>query len=83
MKEHLSGKRKRNTATPLGKHRAEAHNGNDFEVECTILAHESEISARKALEAAFIRNRGPVMNNKNECLSITDDLVPFISLCEL
>ena len=69
--------------TPLGKHRVEAHNGNDFEIKRMILAHESEISARKAVEAVFIRTRNPTMNNKNECLSIANDLVPFISLCEL
>ena len=83
LKEHLTGKTKGNLMTPLGKHRAEVHNGNDFDVKCVILAHELEISARKALEAAFIRTKSPLMNNKNECLSITGDLVPFISLCEL
>ena len=82
LKEHLTGKRKGNLMTPLGKHRSEVHSGNDFDVKCVILAHEPEISARKALEAAFIRSRSPTMNNKNECLSVIDDLVPFISLCE-
>ncbi|KAL6731463.1 hypothetical protein Aduo_002329 [Ancylostoma duodenale] len=38
---------------------------------------------RKALEAFWIAARNPKMNNRNECLSITSDFLPYISLCEL
>ena len=69
--------------TPLGKHRREDHDGNDFDVRCTILAHEPDISARKTLEAFWISVRNPRMNNRNEHVSITTDLMPIISLCEL
>ena len=67
---------------PLGKHRHEDHSGNDFDVACTILANEPEISARKALEAFWISARNPRMNNRNEHISITSDLMPFVPLCE-
>ena len=83
IKEHLASKRRKSLTSPLGKHRVEAHGGNDFEVKCTILTYESEISARKALEAFWISAKSPAMNNKNECLSITSDFLPFVSLCEL
>ncbi|EYC19566.1 hypothetical protein Y032_0024g941 [Ancylostoma ceylanicum] len=71
IKEHMATKRRGNLASPLGRHKIEAHNGSDFNVKCKILALESEISARKALEAAWILTRNPGMNNKNECLSLT------------
>ncbi|EYC15092.1 hypothetical protein Y032_0021g380 [Ancylostoma ceylanicum] len=83
IKEHLASKRRGSLITPLGRHRYEAHCGNDFSVKCTILACEAEISARKALEAFWITVKNPAMNNKNECLSITSDFLPFVSLCEL
>ena len=83
MKEHLASKRRMSLMTPLGKHRKEAHGENDFEVKCTILTYECEISARKALEAFWISAKNPEMNNKNECLSITSEFLPFVSLCEL
>ncbi|EYC22102.1 hypothetical protein Y032_0018g3714 [Ancylostoma ceylanicum] len=83
VNEHLASKRRGSRITPLGKHRHEAHDGNDFDVKCKILACESEISARKALEAFWITVCNPEMNSKNECLSITSDFLPYISLCEL
>ncbi|EYC11702.1 hypothetical protein Y032_0050g2055 [Ancylostoma ceylanicum] len=83
IKEHLASKRRGSLTTPLGRHRINAHCGNDFNVKCTILTCEAEISARKALEAFWITVRSPEMNNKNECLSITSDFLPFVSLCEL
>ncbi|EYB88719.1 hypothetical protein Y032_0242g3412 [Ancylostoma ceylanicum] len=83
IKEHLATKRRGNLTSPLGRHKNEVHSGSDFNVRCSILAIESEISARKALEAAWILTRNPGMNNKNECLSLTSDLLPFLSLCEL
>ena len=83
LKEHLAGKRRQSLVTPLGKHRREVHGGNDFDVMCIILAIENEISARKALEAAWILARNPIMNSRNEQVSITNDLMPFLPLCEL
>ena len=83
VREHLASKRKGNAVSALGKHKLEAHSGNDFDVKCTILAHETEITARKVLEAAWILTRNPSMNNKNECVSVTSDLLPLVSLCEL
>ena len=83
LKEHLASKRRGSLITPLGKHKHEAHKGRDFNVKCVILAHESETSARKTLEAFWIASKNPAMNNKNECLSITNEFMPFLSLCEL
>ncbi|EYB97674.1 hypothetical protein Y032_0138g2050 [Ancylostoma ceylanicum] len=83
VKEHLASKRRSSLISPLGRHRNVAHCGNDFDVKCTILTCEAEISARKALEAFWITVKNPEMNNKNECLSITSDFLPFVSLCEL
>ena len=83
MKEHLASKRRKSLVSPLGKHRVEAHGGDDFDVKCTILTYEREIAARKALEAFWISAKNPEMNNKNECLSITADFLLYLSLCEL
>ena len=60
----------------------EAHDSDDFDVKCTILGYEVEISARKALEAAWIYTKNPTMNSRNECISITSDLISFLSLGE-
>ncbi|XGW24810.1 hypothetical protein V3C99_006346, partial [Haemonchus contortus] len=51
VKEHLAGKRRGSLLTPLGKHRLEDHQGEDFDIKCKILAYENEIGARKILEA--------------------------------
>ncbi|XGW13260.1 hypothetical protein V3C99_013695 [Haemonchus contortus] len=83
IKEHLAGKRRSNVLTPLGKHRVEQHDGNDFNIRCTMLAHETEILSRKALEAFWISARNPDMNSRNECVTITNDLLPFMQHCEL
>ncbi|VDO71413.1 unnamed protein product [Heligmosomoides polygyrus] len=37
-----------------GKYRVEEHNGEEYDVKCTILAYETEISTRKMLEALWI-----------------------------
>ena len=60
----------------------EAYSGEDFEVKCTILSCETEISARKALEAAWIYSKNPAMNSKNECVSTASDLISLLSLGE-
>ena len=83
VKEHLASKRRGNVVSALGKHKLETHKGNDFCVKCTILAYETEIAARKVLEAAWIFTENPSMNNRNECVSVTSDLLPFVSLCGL
>ena len=67
----------------MGKHRHEAHGGNDFEIKGSLLAYEREVSARKLLEAFWISSRQPAMNNKNECLAIAAEFMPFVPLCEL
>ena len=69
LKEHLAGKRRSNMLTPLGKYRVQEHNGNDYDVKCTILALETDISSRKALEAFWISARNPSMNNRSECVT--------------
>ena len=83
INEHLASKRRESLISPLGKHRRENHNGNDFHVKCKILAHESDTSARKTLEALWILARVPEMNSRNEQMSITNDLMPLLSLCGL
>ena len=83
LKEHLATKRRLTKTAPLGRHRLEYHNAEDYEVTCVILALEPEISARKVLEAFWISVRNPIMNNRNECLSITNEFLPFVPLCEL
>ncbi|EYC10158.1 hypothetical protein Y032_0057g2795 [Ancylostoma ceylanicum] len=76
----MSAKKRGSVTSPLGHHKIEAHGGKDFVVGCGILIHESEISARKALEAAWILAKNPGTNDKNEYLSLTSDLLPLISL---
>ncbi|EYC29564.1 hypothetical protein Y032_0006g3039 [Ancylostoma ceylanicum] len=83
IKEHLASKRRGSLVSALGKHKHDDHNGEDFNVMCTILAYEPDISARKVLEAFWISVRNPKMNNRNECLSITNDFLSFIPHCEL
>ena len=46
--------------------------------------HTSRIQpARKTLEAMWILARDPEMNSRNEQMSITNDLMPLLSLCGL
>ncbi|EYC22109.1 hypothetical protein Y032_0018g3719 [Ancylostoma ceylanicum] len=71
IKEHLDGKEKSRLTTPLGTHRKVQHDGANFEVTVKILAREPQTAARKTLEALFIHAKGPKMNRKGECLSIT------------
>ena len=83
VNEHLASKRRQSLVSPLGRHRKEDHNGTDSEVSCTIPAFEDKIAARKALEPLWITARDPKMNNKNEQLSITRELMPFLSFCAI
>ncbi|EYC22134.1 hypothetical protein Y032_0017g3171 [Ancylostoma ceylanicum] len=80
VKEHLEGKSSSRTSTPLGCHRMRVHDGVDYEVETTILQLETEISARKTLEAFWIHVKNPKMNRKEECPTITNELLPLILL---
>lgn len=45
----------------------EAHCGNDFNVQCTILTCENEIWEKHLKRYEFLKN--PEMNKKNEYLS--------------
>ncbi|XGW19729.1 hypothetical protein V3C99_003515 [Haemonchus contortus] len=83
VKEHLASMKRGNPLAALGRHKVEEHNGENYEVKCTVLGQETEISARKALEAFWILQRNPKMNNRDECSSITSDLLPYLPLCEL
>lgn len=51
---------------PVDKQRVEEHNRNEYNVKCTILAREADISSRKVLELFCILARNPRMNNRNE-----------------
>ena len=83
IKEHLEGKSSSRSSNPLGRHRAQAHNGVDYEVQATILACETEISARKTLEAFWIHIKNPKMNRREECPTITSELLPYLALCNI
>ena len=82
INEHMTDKRRKTQLSPLGRHRIETHGGDDFDIRCKILTYEKETSARKALEA-FWTVKNPAINNKNECLSMTSDFLPFVSSCDL
>ena len=78
IREHLVGKEKSRCSTPLGAHRVRNHAGADFEVSVKILAYEARTPARKTLEAFWIRAQNPKMNRKDECLTITRELEPYL-----
>ncbi|VDM85052.1 unnamed protein product [Strongylus vulgaris] len=40
VKVHMANERRGNLALPLGRNKFEAHEGNDFEVKCVILAYD-------------------------------------------
>ncbi|EYC38680.1 hypothetical protein Y032_0702g1661 [Ancylostoma ceylanicum] len=74
VKEYLEGK-----SSSLGRHRAQAHNGIDSDVQVTILAGESETSARKTLEEFWIYSKNPKMNRREECHTIISELLPYLA----
>uniref|UniRef100_A0A7I4YQ85 Reverse transcriptase domain-containing protein n=1 Tax=Haemonchus contortus TaxID=6289 RepID=A0A7I4YQ85_HAECO len=82
IKEHLEGLRKSRTQTPLGMHRVLCHDGNELTISVTVLALETETTARKALEACWIAARDPQINRKEERMTVTRDLAPFLDLCK-
>lgn len=64
-------------------HKNQSRGGEDFDVKCTILDYETDAKARKTLDAFWIAVTGALMNNKNECLSITNEYLPLMLLFEL
>ncbi|EYC41440.1 hypothetical protein Y032_0569g86 [Ancylostoma ceylanicum] len=81
IQEHLDGLQKSKPTTPLGTHRRQRHDDEEFGVDVSILARKVEISARKTLEAFWISAKSPKMNRKDECIAITNELAPFVGLC--
>ncbi|VDO27964.1 unnamed protein product [Haemonchus placei] len=79
-KEHMDGMRRLKESTALGSHRMRKHNGGGFEVTVEVVAQESELWARKTLEAFWIQVTDPKMNRREECLAITRELRPYIRL---
>ena len=63
-------------------HRVLCHDGNELTISVTVLALETETTARKALEACWIAARDPQINRKEERMAVTRDLAPFLDLCE-
>ncbi|VDO87317.1 unnamed protein product [Heligmosomoides polygyrus] len=83
VKEHADGLNKCRVSTPLGEHRLRVHNGTTIGVEVTILARESDIAARKTLEALWIAFKNPTINRKEERVAVIQELAPFADLCGL
>lgn len=83
MKEHLASKRQGSLTSPLGGHRNEMRDKNDFSVICNILTCESEASAKKVPETFLVAAKSPRINNRNECLSIASGFLPYVSLREV
>lgn len=65
------------------EHRAIEHNDNDFDMKFTVPAVETEFSPKKASVMFWIFTRNPRMNYPHGRPSITSDLLPFVSKCEL
>ncbi|WKY02527.1 hypothetical protein Q1695_016084 [Nippostrongylus brasiliensis] len=83
VKEHLGTLRRCDISEPLGEHRLRCHDGAMVEVAVAILSRESEISARKTLEALWIAVRNPTINRKEERVEVTQELAAFADLCGL
>ncbi|KAK6745366.1 hypothetical protein RB195_011851 [Necator americanus] len=81
VKEHSDGVAKSKLSSPLGAHRRICHPNSEVEVEVRILSYESEIIARRTLEAFWITAKSPKMNKKDECIAITNELSPYQGLC--
>ncbi|XGW03292.1 hypothetical protein V3C99_014911 [Haemonchus contortus] len=80
IKEHLDGMNRSRESTALGAHRVQNHNGGVFEVTVEVVAQEPQLCARKSLEAFWIQATNPKMNRREECLTITRELRPYIRL---
>ncbi|VDO62278.1 unnamed protein product [Heligmosomoides polygyrus] len=83
VKEHADGLNKCKVSTPLGEHRLRMDSGTAIGVEVTVLACESDIAARKTLEALWIAFKNPAINRKEERVAIIQKLAPFADLCGL
>ena len=81
IKEHLVAKSKSISTNALGKHRETLHGGTDFDIKVVLLAQQMDITARKTLEAFFIKYSQPALNNKDECIPVIQELSLFGSLC--
>ncbi|KAK6754753.1 hypothetical protein RB195_013629 [Necator americanus] len=64
-----------------GAHRRQCHDNTPFNIAVTILARESDVLARKTLEAFYITAKSPIMNRKEECIAVTNELAPYQDLC--
>ncbi|KAK6750590.1 hypothetical protein RB195_002520 [Necator americanus] len=64
-----------------GAHRRQCHDNTLFKIAVTILARESDVLARKTLEAFYITAKSPIMNRKEECIAVTNELAPYQDLC--
>ncbi|VDL62846.1 unnamed protein product, partial [Nippostrongylus brasiliensis] len=73
VKEHLGTLRRCDISEPLGEHRLRCHDGATKEVAVAILSRESEISARKTVEALWIAERNPTINRKEERVEVTQE----------
>ena len=76
IKEHMDGLNKSKISTPLGMHRSLKHDNAEIQIGVTILSHESEILARKTLEAFWIAAKKTKINRKDECIAITKSSPP-------
>ncbi|KAK6734614.1 hypothetical protein RB195_018044 [Necator americanus] len=81
VKEHLDGLVKSKSSSPLGAHRRQCHDNTPFKIAVTILARESDVLTRKTLEAFYITAKSPIMNRKEECIAVTNELAPYQDLC--
>ncbi|KAK6737670.1 hypothetical protein RB195_020029 [Necator americanus] len=59
----------------------QCHDNTPFKIAVTILARESDVLARKTLEAFYITAKSPIMNRKEECIAVTNELAPYQDLC--
>lgn len=80
VKGNLDGLIKCNAFTPLGAHRRLHRNNAFFQILVSILARESEISARKTIEAPLIAVKSTKMNGKDECNTTTSGPMRYLDL---
>ena len=81
INEHLDGMRKSRVSTPLGAHRKLSHRDMAFEISISVLSKETNIAARKAIEACWISCRCPKLNRKGEKIAVSNELAPFLQMC--
>ncbi|VDO66413.1 unnamed protein product [Heligmosomoides polygyrus] len=64
----------------MGEHRVDCHGGAMVQLAVTILARESDVSARKTQKAFWIASRNPKISCRDECVAVTHELAPFVGL---